>query len=361
MMQRMKSYILVALILCIEFHYLRHSCVFNSSSDLHFDQIKTGTSCPLPREEIDLEFPAGFPQNLSFGRFRDQTGFPFLTQDFWADIVDNRRTFFLRPNENGFPSTDSLRKWIQSRPHPITLVLNNNQDQSWPAKIKSKDSGLLLDEENLHRVFAGNARNLSQNKKLKPIPIGLKWQWRSTQLFGENKQSLFQGYSKVSISEQASKQLFEAPNRTNTVWMRPMMNSNKRTRNYVRNTDALKTARVDISGILNQSAPLSLVTEKIDYFTGLKKNRFVISPAGNGLDTHATWEALLAGCIPIVPKSPLDSLFRDLPVWLIDSWSEVTDESVITMADRFMRGSYNWAKLFVPWWKKEIHKGLCHL
>jgi len=140
-----------------------------------------------------------------------------------------------------------------------------------------------------------------------------------------------------------------------------MMNSNKRTRNYDRNTDALKTARVDISGILNQSAPLSLATEKIDYFTGLKKNRFVISPPGNGLDTHATWEALLAGFIPIVPKSPLDPLFRDLPVWLIDSWSEVTDESVITMADRFVRGSYDWAKLFVPWWKKEIHKGLCHL
>ena len=103
------------------------------------------------------------------------------------------------------------------------------------------------------------------------------------------------------------------------------MNSNKRTQNYERNTDALKTARADIPRILEQSAPLSLVTEKVDYFTGLKENRFVISPAGNGLDTHATWEALLAGCIPIVPKLPLDPLFEVLPVWLIESWSDVTD------------------------------------
>ena len=107
--------------------------------------------------------------------------------------------------------------------------------------------------------------------------------------------------------------------------MRQMMNSSKRTQNYERNTDALKTARADIPRSLEQSAPLSLVTEKVDYFTGLKENRFVISPDGNGLDTHATWEALLAGCIPIVPKSPLDPLFEVLPVWLIESWSDVTD------------------------------------
>ena len=141
-----------------------------------------------------------------------------------------------------------------------------------------------------------------------------------------------------------------------------MLNSNKRTRNYERNTDALQTARVDIQGILKESAPLSLVTEKMDYFTGLRKNRFVISPAGNGLDTHATWEALMAGCIPIVPKSPLDPLFEDLPVWLVESWSEVTDESVTKMSGRFrQRKKFNWAKLFVPWWREKIHEGLCRV
>lgn len=316
--------------------------------------------CTSHKDKIGLEFPVGFPQNLTFGKFRHQTGFPLLTQDFWADVVDNRRTFFLRPNDQGFPPMDLLRRWIRTRPHPITLVLNNNHDQSWPEHDINKDCELLLDEENIYQVFAGNARNFSRSTKLKPLPIGLKWQWRSTLLFGEEKETLFQRYAKVSLSEIETENLFLVPNRTNTVWVRPMMNSNKRTQNYERNTDALRTTRVNIPGILKKSAPLSFVAQKQDYFTGLKQHRFVISPAGNGLDTHATWEALLAGCIPIVPKSPLDSLFRDLPVWLIDSWSDVTDESIFTMADKFRRSSYNWAKLFVPWWKEEIHKGLCH-
>jgi hypothetical protein len=156
------------------------------------DEALPNNACPLPEESINLEFPVGFPQNLTLGRFRDQTGFPFITQDFWAEIVDNRRTFFLRPKDRGFPSMDLLRRRIQSRPHPITLVFNNNQDRSWPEYSRNDEYELLLEEDNIHRVFAGNARILSNRTKLKPIPIGLKWQWRSTLLFGEDKEFLFQ-------------------------------------------------------------------------------------------------------------------------------------------------------------------------
>lgn len=56
-----------------------------------------------PSEPKDLDFPVGFPQNLTFGRFRKEgmsnleRGRPYITQDCWVDAVDNKRTFFLRP------------------------------------------------------------------------------------------------------------------------------------------------------------------------------------------------------------------------------------------------------------------------
>mmetsp|Transcript_11863 Transcript_11863/g.19778 ORF Transcript_11863/g.19778 Transcript_11863/m.19778 type:complete len:269 (-) Transcript_11863:340-1146(-) len=261
MMRKLNNFCILLSLIYVHFKYKRDVHVSKSVHVVLLDEPLASNSCPLSQESIDLEFPIGFPQNLTFGRFRDQTGFPFITQDFWADIVDNRRTFFLRPKDNGFPSMDVLRKWIQSRPHPITLVFNNNHDRSWPENIENKAYELLLDEENLHQVFAGNVRNLSKGTKLKPIPIGFKWQWRSTLLFGEEKKILFQRYSEISISENESKKLFLVPNRTDTVWMRPMMNSNKRTQNYERNTDALKTTRVDISGILKKVL-LSLLSLK---------------------------------------------------------------------------------------------------
>ena len=328
-----------------------------------------------PSEPKDLDFPVGFPQNLTFGRFRKEgmsdleRGRPYITQDCWVDAVDNKRTFFLRPVEGGMPSTDDLQRWIQSRPHPITLVLNNQHAVSWPRDLENKtDYELILNETNLHAVYSGNARFLEEYPKLRPIPIGLKWNYRSTLLFSEPKQDLTAKFlNHTSSTPEEVEALFRSDHRTPTVFYRSMLNSNKRTKNYIRDTPALLTKRHDIFPILNVTAKESLrVPGKLDvqlYFSELKKHRFLISPAGNGLDTHSTWEALLSGCIPIVPKSALDSLFEDLPVWLVESWDEVTNEAVKEKIEEFTAPGkkYKWEKLFIHYWEEQIYEGLCQI
>lgn len=55
--------------------------------------------------------------------------------------------------------------------------------------------------------------------------------------------------------------------------------------------------------------------------------RFVVSPWGEGPDCHRTWEALAAGCIPIVRVHPgLANLFTNEPVLTVMDWSELTPE-----------------------------------
>jgi len=51
---------------------------------------------------------------------------------------------------------------------------------------------------------------------------------------------------------------------------------------------------------------------------------FVISPRGNGLDCHRTWEALLLRSIPIVKRSTLDELHSDFPIAIVDDWREIS-------------------------------------
>lgn len=54
---------------------------------------------------------------------------------------------------------------------------------------------------------------------------------------------------------------------------------------------------------------------------------FVASPYGGGPDCHRTWEALILGCIPIIKKEKfINGLFDDLPVLLVNKWSDVTQE-----------------------------------
>ncbi|MGJ5817243.1 hypothetical protein [Paludibaculum fermentans] len=50
---------------------------------------------------------------------------------------------------------------------------------------------------------------------------------------------------------------------------------------------------------------------------------FVLSPPGNGLDTHRLWESLALGHIVLTPASSLDPLFQDLPVVPFRHWSEI--------------------------------------
>jgi hypothetical protein len=55
------------------------------------------------------------------------------------------------------------------------------------------------------------------------------------------------------------------------------------------------------------------------------KYKFVLSPRGNGLDCHRTWELFLAGAIVITCSSSLDQMYTDnqLPVVILDNWNQL--------------------------------------
>ncbi len=80
------------------------------------------------------------------------------------------------------------------------------------------------------------------------------------------------------------------------------------------------------------------------------KYAFVISPHGNGLDCHRTWEALCIGCIPIVKTSPLDSLYDDLPVLIVNEWSDVNLSLLEKTISNFKNKIFNYDKLLLKYW-----------
>lgn len=79
---------------------------------------------------------------------------------------------------------------------------------------------------------------------------------------------------------------------------------------------------------------------------------FVPSPAGGGMDCHRTWEALLLGCIPIVRRFnvPHDNLYDDLPVLIVDKWSDVTEELLQKTVNEFRQKSFKFEKLKLQYW-----------
>jgi hypothetical protein len=84
---------------------------------------------------------------------------------------------------------------------------------------------------------------------------------------------------------------------------------------------------------------------------------FVLSPAGGGLDCHRTWEAIALGCIPIVKRwnLPIDTVYDDLPVLIVNEWSDITEELLISTINYFKGKKFNYNKLFLNYWVKLIY------
>ena len=81
---------------------------------------------------------------------------------------------------------------------------------------------------------------------------------------------------------------------------------------------------------------------------------FVLSPSGNGIDCHRTWETLCLGCIPIVIGGFFNSIFKDLPVLIVKSWSDVRQELLNQTLIDFKDKPFNYEKLNLQYWTSQF-------
>lgn len=87
---------------------------------------------------------------------------------------------------------------------------------------------------------------------------------------------------------------------------------------------------------------------------------FTISPLGNGLDCHRTWEALALGTVPIVRTSPLDPLYAGLPVVIVNEWSQVTPAFLADQRDAMLHQRFDYSRLLGQYWLDELRRGIHH-
>lgn len=120
-------------------------------------------------------------------------------------------------------------------------------------------------------------------------------------------------------------------------------------------------------GKIDRKDALDTVPKEIVFYEPVKTARdvcwknmieyaFVLSPQGNGLDCHRTWEALCLGCIPIVKTSGLDSLFDDLPVWIVADWNDITLDAMKQKIDEYKCRVFNYDKLTLQYWKNVLYQ-----
>ena len=97
---------------------------------------------------------------------------------------------------------------------------------------------------------------------------------------------------------------------------------------------------------------------RITTWNNMLEYAFVLSPFGNGMDCHRTWEALLCGCIPIVRSSVFDELFEGLPVLIVDKWDDISLQLLLTTVaqfkDKLDKNEFRYEKLQLSYYTKMI-------
>lgn len=281
---------------------------------------------------------------ISFALFATKTGpssEPFISGDTWRNHVN----FVLSDEENFDPRNvklgdliyveqDSLNDFYQFYvPHiqsPYILITANcdrGGDDPMPGKYEK-----ILDDPNLYAWFTQNL-DRSNHPKLHPIPIGLanrKWQWGMIERY----------FAKMPEAN--------ARERTKWLYVNFQVGSNAKLRKPIWDY----FARNSLNGMVH----MGRFKDHLKYMDEMPNFRFVLSPPGNGLDCHRTWEALLLGSYPIVLSSTLNPLYEELPILIINNWTDLTPKLLEDKYQEFKSRNWNFDKLYFKYWFGEVQK-----
>jgi hypothetical protein len=91
-----------------------------------------------------------------------------------------------------------------------------------------------------------------------------------------------------------------------------------------------------------------------EYVNNMSMCRFVISPPGNGLDCHRTWESLYMGCVPIVIKNDIYDNWADLPILQVEDYGNLTNG----VMEEFLERKFDMEMIDMNYWTKKIKSSL---
>ena len=258
---------------------------------------------------------------------------PYISGDTFRSIAD----FFIdemrlpinpRNIKNGdiiFVMPDLLNYFCNTlRPHITSYYILISTNSVLPSPGKYID---LLNDEKLIAWFAQNA-DVVGHPKLIPIPVGIA--------------NRYWPHGSVSVLDNLISQL---PSILKNKFL--YLNINPHTHASIRE-QAIQL--FTDKSFCYKTAPKPWT----EYLLDLASSKFVLSPRGNGLDCHRTWEALLMGSIPIVTSSTLNPLYDDLPVLIVSEWQEITQDFLEKKYAEIKSKQHNEEKMYAPYWLKKI-------
>jgi hypothetical protein len=193
----------------------------------------------------------------------------------------------------------------------LFLILNSKVDfTEHVVVLHNGDESINLESlevlnSRFRKVFSVNL--LKESRSTIAIPIGL-----------ENK-GLFTNGIPEDFQKLISSGLKAPESRSNLVLQAFSSHTNR-----IEREPCSEVASRMESKVLSHSSPF-------EYRRAISDSKFVLSPTGNGLDCHRTWEAMYLGAIPIVKKIHWPFSEKKLPVLIVSEWEDLLDMDLETL------------------------------
>jgi len=274
-------------------------------------------------DRVDMFKDSDFSQNIDnwVTRFEcdlDEfcTKHEFGTLDIYGDLFEFGK--FLNGKREGY--------WITENQDGITLCEGN-----------------FINNEKIIRWYCINSK--IKHEKLTIIPYGLDYH---TMSFGGVPQ-----WGHIISCYDQELLLKKIKNQAKPFWERKIMCYSNFHHSLTNNIDRVNALNEIPNNLIYYQ--YGLLTRETTW-TNQTEYAFVVSPSGVGLDCIRTWEALCFGCIPIVKKCGVEDLFIDLPVLIVNEWSEITNELLVDTVEKFKNMTFNYEKLKLKYWADQINQ-----
>jgi len=185
---------------------------------------------------------------------------------------------------------------------------------------------------------SGNYKNIINN------PLLIKWYGENMTVISEKTECLPIGLENLMWK------------RTNFKIIDKFKNNNKKNLLYINfSIRTNKNREIILKKILEKGFKKNNNKPWNEYMEELSSYKFALSPKGNGIDCHRTWECLYLGVIPIVEKSIVMNNFIELPILIVDNYDIITKQFLEEKYIEFQNKKYNYDKLNINYWKKNIY------
>ncbi len=288
--------------------------------------------------QIDLKLLA----DVHYGSLRTPDGIklPKLTYDILPCLQNNTIIFV---------DTIDLIYFFQNFHEKITvnyILMTGDSDLSCPLHIIRTHYHLL------DQIFSGKTHILhwfSMNCNL-----GSNEEWKKSKIFTCIPQGISQWFHQRYYMHLASGKDDHVHNRhlkSNDYWIFTSFNKNN---GFYRE----QLWDLSCNGRLRNISQCFYQLDSIDqwrYYLHIARSKFVLSPPGTGVDCYRTWEALYLGSIPIILNTTINSIFQQLPVFIVNNYEDITLELLTDVYEKMTRQSYDYKRLYKGYWQNQIN------